>query len=229
MAAPSPLGATRLIGAAFRLFFANFTVFFPLAFAMGLLQEALLVPLRPSEPGTVGSVLALSFLSVPLGLLALALMVSVARDHDTLSLRQHVDRVLRRLLPLIVLGLAISIASGLGLMLLVVPGLYVMARYQVWLPCLLFEDLGYGALGRAEALTQGHRWPLVGALLILALLSLGITLLVAPLVVSGFAGPDTLFAALIGSLMVAIELPVFACYLALLHRRLRDIEDAGAT
>jgi hypothetical protein len=227
--AGEPLGAMRLLGDSFRLFFAEFGVLFPLALALALIQEAGFVALQPAE-GEAAGVVLLSFFGMLSGFPALAIVMLVARDRVEglrTGLGDHARTVLHALVPMLVLGVAVSLAGGLGLLLLVIPGLYVTARYLVWLPVVVFEGAGMASLGRAEILTRGYRWPLVAALAMFGLLSLGIVMLVSPLMAGAAAGPGTLMISALSALVTAVDYGVFASFLALTYRRLTALDAAG--
>lgn len=56
-----------------------------------------------------------------------------------------------------------SLAVGIGLLLLVVPGLILFARWVVGLPALFCEELSAPeAFSRSTSLTQGNRWRILG-------------------------------------------------------------------
>ena len=64
------------------------------------------------------------------------------------------------------MGLALMV----GFMLLVVPGVMLMLRWIAAIPSLVVEGAGVlGSLGRSRDLTLGHRWAILGFLLVLAL------------------------------------------------------------
>jgi hypothetical protein len=231
-AAIAPLAPLRLVGESFRLFFAEFGILFPLGLALALLQEAGLAALQAMAGETRTGLALMSLFGVLSGFAALAVVVLVVRDRleeTARGLDAHVRTVLENIVPLMVVGLAVSLAAGLGLLLFVIPGLYVTARYLVWLPAMLFEGAGFGALGRAEVLTRGHRWPLVGALALLGLLSLGALMLVSPLLAGVAAGAGTLAAAAISAVVSGLDYAVFACFLTLAHQRLASPRDAVGT
>lgn len=72
------------------------------------------------------------------------------------------------------LGLLILDYLGVGLasLLLVFPGLMLLCRWIVALPVNMAERPGVrAALGRSRDLTDGHRWPIFGLLLLFGLLS----------------------------------------------------------
>lgn len=71
------------------------------------------------------------------------------------------------LLPLIAIGIVSSIAIGFGLMLLIVPGIYLALGWVVTVPVLVQEREGvFGSLSRSRALTKGSRWRLLAMFLV---------------------------------------------------------------
>lgn len=71
------------------------------------------------------------------------------------------------LLPLIAIGLVSGIAIAIGLVLLVVPGIYLALGWAVAVPVLVQEREGvFGSLSRSRALTKGSRWRLFAMFLV---------------------------------------------------------------
>lgn len=71
------------------------------------------------------------------------------------------------LLPLIAMGIVSSLAIGVGLMLLIVPGIYLALGWAVAVPVLVQEREGvFGSLSRSRALTKGSRWRLFAMFLV---------------------------------------------------------------
>jgi hypothetical protein len=73
-------------------------------------------------------------------------------------------------LPRVLIGaLLASIAIMIGMMLLVVPGLILALMWWVFVPVVVIEGTGMGeGFGRSRDLTRGHRWGILGLLLIVA-------------------------------------------------------------
>jgi hypothetical protein len=68
-----------------------------------------------------------------------------------------------RLPALIVAGLLASIGIGIGLIVLIVPGLYLLTRWAVIVPVIVVEGRRAGeAFSRSSQLTAGHRWTVLG-------------------------------------------------------------------
>ena len=179
-----PLGAMKLLGESFRLVFGNFGPLSPLALAPALLVEAMLVAISPRtpEPGEMFGAGALfaSLAATVVGYMVTAMLCLATVDilaGRRRPLGAYVSVATRNLLPLVVIGTLLSIAVAIGILALVIPGLYIYAQFFVWIPCIVFEGGGMSGFGRTQALTSGHRWPLIGAMLVIGVLFLGLFLM----------------------------------------------------
>lgn len=231
---PATLGATRLIGDSFRLLFAHFGILFPLALAPVLLvQAALVVALPEADPTTTGvavtpGLLIVSLLSTLVGYLVMAMLCLATLD-CVAGGRRGLGAYLRgsaaHLVPLFVLGTILSIAAGLATVFFLIPGLYVLAQFLVWVPTVVIEGRGMRGLGRAQSLTGGHRWPLVGALVILMALMVGGLLITIPVFAMAAGGAGELIVSLGGAALEALFYAVISIYATLVYLRLRQFED----
>jgi hypothetical protein len=85
-------------------------------------------------------------------------------------------------LPLIVLSLLVGIGITLGLILLVVPGLFLWTVWAVAAPSLVIERRGVlTAMGRSRELVRGHGWRVFGVILVVLVLALLAAILVGVL------------------------------------------------
>ncbi len=231
----SGTGILTLIVPSFRLLFANFGILFPMAMAPAILADAAFIAILPeaeimdpAEILTPGFFLVVAAVSV-LTYIMMALVILAANDridgHHS-SLEHYLRSVLRDAVPILACGTLLSIAIAVGLMFLIVPGLYITAQFAVWLPCILLEGAGMGALGRARNLTRGHRWPLVGAMVIIGLFTLVINLLGEPLMLLAFdaGGIGTVVGALISAASQAFTYAVIAIFMTLAWRHLTALE-----
>ena len=249
-----PLGIGDLLGDSMSLFFGNLLVFMTIAFlpclVVGMVSNWLMADfIRTANTGipVFGPgyfvALGLQFLLIFIisGLCTLA-AYDVASDQP-LRYGHYAGLLLRFLLPLLILGSLYWLISWIGLVFLIVPGLYLMARYAVMAPAMLVEQAGWRSLGRAAALSRSYRWPIVGAMLLLLvavfILSFAIQL-VTSLVLFGSVSvfdPDialrmatvegvrffllNLLQAIGSSLMYGFA----AVFTALLYARLREIKE----
>jgi hypothetical protein len=66
---------------------------------------------------------------------------------------------LRRLPSMIGAGIVWALAIGVGMLLLLIPGIWLWGRFELWLAALCVEDLGpLKALGRSWQLIEGNWW-----------------------------------------------------------------------
>lgn len=70
---------------------------------------------------------------------------------------------MRVALPLIGLAIVVGLCVGVGLILLLIPGIILYVIWAVASPALVEENVGvFGALGRSSRLTKGARWKVFG-------------------------------------------------------------------
>jgi hypothetical protein len=80
----------------------------------------------------------------------------------------------RTLLPVLAVGIVTGVLIGIGVVLVVVPGLYLMTILFVAVPVTVLERRGVvAALQRSTDLTLGSRWPIFGAGVLTLVLTAG--------------------------------------------------------
>ena len=95
------------------------------------------------------------------------------RDHTIGSLLQSVTPVLG---PLIIAGILAGIGIGIGLLLLIVPGLFLLTIWAVIAPVIVIERRGaLDSFGRSRELVRGHGWQVFGVIVVLFLVQFIIT------------------------------------------------------
>ncbi|PZQ49828.1 MAG: hypothetical protein DI556_10215 [Rhodovulum sulfidophilum] len=132
-------------------------------------------------------------------------------------------RALRWSLAWLLTALAIALMLSLGLTLLILPALYVLARYYPWTQTVIFEGAGWHGLARARDLTAGYRWPIAAALLPIGLAWLAGFATVGMLSDAGSVGPTV--AMLVTIALTTLFSQYTAFFDALLYLRLREIND----
>jgi hypothetical protein len=230
----SPVG---LIRESVRLYFAAFGRLFVIAFLPSLVLATLtvltgtgaLVPLDPvagttatgSGFGTLVIVTALDLL-VWFGVGGVATLSAI----DTILGKQsrtvdHLRRVLRNSGPILVLGTLLSVVAGIGLVLFVLPGLYIMARFLPWIAVVAAEDAGWAGLTRAQELTEGSRMRISVAVFLIAAFGIGAALLLGPVVaLAASAGIAALV--VLEAVGTAFYYGLSAAFTALVYVRLRQ-------
>ncbi len=190
------------------------------------------MPMAGFGAGAVIDAVLQIFLSA-LFVAAIALLVV----DDARGRRTGAGDVLRRALdsalPVAAISLVLGLAVGLGLVLLILPGLWIFAVLSVSIPAAAVEGAGLGALARSAELTKGYRWPIVGFGFVFAAIVLALTLLVglfvlAPLGLTLTGGTPglvgglamTVITALVGAAYAGLgALPAPVLYLRLLKLR----------
>jgi hypothetical protein len=115
-------------------------------------------------------------------LLQATLIVATLNDlgGKPLSLGDCVSRALKKLLPLIGLGIVMGIGIGFGLLLLIIPGVILYLMWIVATPVMMAEDRGIiDSLKRSAELTSGSKGLIFVLLLIFVVLATVFGLLVA--------------------------------------------------
>lgn len=78
----------------------------------------------------------------------------------------------RRLLPLLGMDILLGLGEAFGLILLIIPGIWLYIAWSVATPALLVERLGpTAALGRSRRLIKGRWWPAFGVLLLATIIA----------------------------------------------------------
>jgi hypothetical protein len=90
------------------------------------------------------------------------------RDHTVGSLVRSVTPVLG---PLIIAGILAGLGIGIGLLLIIVPGLFLLTIWAVIAPVIVIERKGaIDSFGRSRELVRGHGWQVFGVIVVLFLL-----------------------------------------------------------
>jgi hypothetical protein len=79
-------------------------------------------------------------------------------------------RGLASILPVMIASLLFSILAGIGLILLVVPGVLVLLTFWLYIPVIVVEKRGImESLRRSASLTRGRRWRMLGLWLVVGI------------------------------------------------------------
>jgi hypothetical protein len=90
------------------------------------------------------------------------------RDHTVGSLVRSATPVIG---PLVIAGILAGIGIGIGLVLLIVPGLFLLTIWSVLAPVIVIERRSaIDAFGRSRELVSGHGWQVFGVIVILFIL-----------------------------------------------------------
>jgi hypothetical protein len=205
-----------ILGAAFRLYRARFWLF-------ALIALAVVVPADVLIYGVAGEWLWTSPSfgdSMPIGagvasflapLLVTTPLITAGHVHAVMDLadgrpgsaRRSLAAAARRLTPVAAAVLLAGVGATLGLVLLVVPGVYLWARWFLAAQAVVAEDLGpIEALGRSADLVRGQWWRIFGIALLISIVAGVLSALVQwPLLIAGYVsgiGPLVLLGQTIG-------------------------------
>lgn len=99
---------------------------------------------------------------------ALVEAVQDVRDgKQDLSVSEMFSRVRPRLPALIVAGILAGLGIALGLILLIVPGLFLLTIWSLIVPAIVIEGKSAGeSFGRSRELVRGHGWQVFGVIAI---------------------------------------------------------------
>lgn len=155
---------------------------------------------------------------------ALIEAVSDVRDGKAdLSVSETFSRVQPRLGSIIGAGILLGLAVGIGFLLLVIPGLFLLTIWIAVIPAIVLESRGIGgSFGRSHDLVRGNGWNVFGVI-VLTLLLLVAVWLVLSLVLSPLA--DWL-SSLIGQAVNSVVIgPFVVSVWTLVYYRLKALED----
>jgi hypothetical protein len=222
---PQPVVPTAIVGQAVELFRRHFAVLYPVALIFGLVNAMITHAVEDTNAVAIGF-----GLTIVIGTLFQGLVVGFVRDVEAglpQGAEPSIGALVRSVAPVIgpLVGASIlsALGVGLGLVLLIVPGLFLMTIWSVVAPVVVLERVPVlAAFGRSHALVQGFGWPVFGTLVLLFLLLLpaAIVALAATEALGDVAG------SLIEVLVTALATTVSVLGTATLYFRLRDAESA---
>ena len=172
--------AGSIIGQAWNMYKAHWRHLLPIALVVYVLISlfALLLAVLLGWFGVVlGSLVGLAGIFWLQG--ALVIAIDDVRDgRADLSIGETLDRVRPRLNTLTLAGLIAAIAVGIGLVLLIAPGLYLLTIWLVIVPAIMLEGCGVSAaFARSQELVRGYGWSVFGVIALTVLILIGVSIL----------------------------------------------------
>src|SRR6202034_2995381 len=155
------------------------------------LAAAIITAVLALAGGTIGILLG-SFVSVVAAFMLQATLVKAVQDvrdgHADLSIRQTVSEATPFIASVAGASILAGIAITIGLLLVIVPGLFLITIWAVIVPVIIIEQSGaLASFGRSRQLVRGHGWHVFGTLvlvfviMLVADLVLGVVFLALPL------------------------------------------------
>lgn len=207
----------------FSLYGSNAGVLLPIAFWLFLVVAIV--------DGLAGASLALLplviIVSTIAGTLYQGIVVSLVRDvqdgRRDYSMGDLVSQAMPFILPLIGAGILSGLGVGIGLFLLVVPGLILLTIWSVIAPVIVIEGSGViDSFGRSRELVRGNGWPVFGVIIVAFLIAL-----IGGLIFGGIAASiadGALLRIVFSALASTITAPIGALVAAVLYYRLLAIK-----
>ncbi len=240
---PQPaLGVGEIISSAFSILMANFVKIFIVAFVptlVGFLISGVLIgfeaALGITTDETIGTEsIAANFLSILVDIVVYtvttALLVQLAFDarlQRPIQVGRYFGPALSAIFPLAVLSIVTGILVTIGLALLIVPGVWLYAVFSLIAPAVVLERAGFSAMGRSAGLTKEYRWPIVGALVLMIIIAMVISILAVfaagILTVAGTIG--LILAVIIFVAVSTLATSLASIVIALIYARLREIKE----
>lgn len=242
----------RVLGRGFEALKDNFLGFFAVALLLAgvpafLTQYLTISAIEPMDPSFLFSWVfwggAIGGLFVTL--LAYALLQGVLVRSTILHLSgREVDLKagmvfgLKLILPIIGVTICVGFLVGLGIVLLVVPGVMIYCAMSVSIPALVEERRGvFGSMGRSRDLTRGSRWQVFLLLVLLWIFSTIISAVFGVItgVTMGFTPvgepvmPDPILAGTVNAIASSLTSVIAAVVLAALYVELREVKEGATT
>jgi hypothetical protein len=141
------------------------------------------------------------------------------------SIATALSTALSLFLPLLGLGILVGLGIMVGLILLIIPGIFLALRWAVASPALVAERAGvFIAMERSAKLTEGHRWAILGLVLIYVVFLIVLNFVTGQLMGTFDAGVST--AGLIVQMLVdAFGAMVSTVAVACIYFELRQIKE----
>ena len=221
--------AGAVIGKAWDTYKAHWRHLLPIAFVVYVLISLLILLLGALLGwfgALVGSLVSIAGIFWLQG--ALVLAIDDVRDgRADLSLSETLDRVSPRLGTLALAGLLAGIAIGLGLLLLIVPGLYLLTIWLVIIPAIMLEGCGVSeSFGRSHELVRGYGWSVFGVIVLTVLIFIGVAIVFG--ILDGVL--DSRWASLaLNIVLQTLTAPFLALAWTTTYYDLRDLKGAQPT
>jgi Membrane domain of glycerophosphoryl diester phosphodiesterase/Uncharacterised protein family (UPF0259) len=163
---------------------------------------------------------------------ALVEAVQDVRDgRADLTIGELFRRARPRLPALIAAGVIAGVAVGIGFILLIVPGLFLLTRWLLIAPVIVLEGRSAGeSFSRSWELVRGHSWGVFGVIVVTVLLVLVASFVVGVLLAALLAVLPDFFASWIGNTVInSLIAPFIALAWTLVYYRLaRETGEVSA-
>lgn len=221
------IGLGETLGEVFQLYRQHAGVLLPIAFWLFLAVAVI--------DGIAGDDLGLGLLvvvaSAAVGTLYQGVVVGLVRDVQDGRRDSSIGELVRAALPFVVplfgAGLLAAIGIAVGLLALIVPGLFLLTIWAVIAPAIVIERRGvFDAFRRSRELVRGHGWEVFGVVVVAFLIAIATALILAGLAEALADGP--LLAIVFSALASTVTAPIEALVAAVLYYRLLPLQRPAA-
>ncbi len=193
------------------------------------LVAAIITALLALAGGNIGILLG-SFVSVVAAYLLQATLVKAVQDvrdgHADLSISQTVNEALPYFWSVFGASILAGIAITIGLLLVIVPGLFLITIWAVIVPVIVIERSGaLASFGRSRDLVRGHGWHVFGTLVLVYIIMLVVNIVLG-LIFSAL--PHVLGDGLSSVISGTLISPFLALVVTLVYYRLVGISAPAA-
>lgn len=206
-----------ILSEAWRLYKEHWRHFLPIALVIFLilaLVSLLLAVILGAVGAVIGGLLGIVGVFWLQGALTEA-VVDVRDGRADLSIGETFRRVQPRLPAIIVAGLLAGLGIIVGLLLFVVPGLFLLTIWSLIIPAIVIEGKSAGdAFGRSRELVRGNGWSVFGVIVLSVLVVIGVAIVVA---IATFWLPDASQAFVQNLIQNTLAYPFFALVLTLTY------------
>jgi hypothetical protein len=214
-----------VFSAAFSVYGARARTLIPFTFCIAMAVAVIASLLGEGALGiSVGFLLDFAFSALLQGI-AIGVLEDFREGRGESSVRKLLAPALP-LLPRLVVACAVGFLGLMaGLLLLIVPGLYLLTIWVVLLPVILVERRGlFDAFGRSRRLVRGNGWRVFCVVLLLALFMLLVSFPLALILQRHLEGD--LADVVAGALVSSLTTPLVALAVGVLYFRLREGDPA---
>jgi hypothetical protein len=181
-----------------------------------------------AESSSVGGALLAGLIRIVASMLFTGMIVELVADVQDGRRDASAGQLLRAVTPvlgqLILVGFIAGIVIVIGLFLLIVPGLYLITIWAVFVPVIVRErPEGLSSLARSRELVRGNGWQVFGVLFVLFVLVGAVTLAAAAAAASASMGAGLVVQVVLGVLTA----PLSALAAAVMYFELGGVRPRG--
>jgi hypothetical protein len=179
--------------------------------------------------GGVAVLVVLPLSIIGLFLVQAALVEAVADIRDgraDMTIGETLSRGASRIGPVAVAGILAGIAIGIGFILLIVPGLYLLTIWSLIVPAIVLEGRGvFESFSRSSSLVKGYGWPVFGVIIVEILILFVVSIVLSLILAAVPQGAQSFISQIVSGSLTG---PFSALITTLLYFRLKETKEGLA-